>query len=204
MITRNDILVLLVNCHGSNTPGKRSPDGKFREYAWGREINNLILEGLYENGIRALIVNPEVEEVKLSIIAARANKLYEQYKDKYKKIILVSPHVNAGPNSEWSNASGFTCYIYNKASKNSVKLASIISSLAYSDKYNLKGNRHVPSEGFYRANFAILRQTVMPAILSENLFMTNKREVEFLSSKEGKEKIKNLHIESILKYTEIE
>ena len=30
--------ILIDNGHGSNTSGKRSPDGKLREYAWAREI----------------------------------------------------------------------------------------------------------------------------------------------------------------------
>lgn len=30
--------VLIDNGHGANTPGKRSPDGRLREYAYAREI----------------------------------------------------------------------------------------------------------------------------------------------------------------------
>ena len=30
--------ILIDNGHGENTPGKRSPDGTFREYAYTREI----------------------------------------------------------------------------------------------------------------------------------------------------------------------
>lgn len=198
-IMRKDILVLLVNCHGHDTLGKRSPDGFFREYAWGREINKIILEKLYTKGIKAIIVNPEIEEVKLSIIAERANKLYAQYKDTYNDIILLSPHVNAGPENKWSNASGWTGYVYNKAGKKSLKLARILADLAY-DTYSLKGNRIVPEERFLRANFAILRETVMAAVLTENLFMTNHNDVDFLISDKGKEIISDLHVNAVLKY----
>lgn len=195
----NKILVLLVNCHGEDTPGKRSPDGKLREYAWGREINKRILEKLYTKGVKCIIVNPEKEDIKLSEIAARANKYYNQYKNEYEEIILVSPHVNAAAGSGWSNASGWCGYVYNKASEKSVKLVKILSDTAYNE-YKLKGNRYIPSEGFFRANFAILRQTVMPAVLTENLFMTNQEEVEYLLSDKGKEDLTNLHVNSILKY----
>lgn len=197
----NEILVLLVNCHGKNTPGKRSPDGKFREYAWGREINKMILEKLYSYNIKSIIINPEEDEVNLHIQAKRVNGLYNKYKDLYKEIILISPHVNAAPKNQWSNASGWCGYVYNKASSKSRKLVKIMSDLAY-NKYHLSGNRYIPSAGYYEANFAILRETVVPAILSENLFMTNKEEVEFLSSKEGKEIITDLHVFSILKYAD--
>ncbi|MBQ0142118.1 MAG: N-acetylmuramoyl-L-alanine amidase, partial [Prevotellaceae bacterium] len=30
--------ILIDNGHGSDTPGKRSPDGLFREYSYTREI----------------------------------------------------------------------------------------------------------------------------------------------------------------------
>jgi len=38
-------LYILDPAHGANTPGKRSPDGKHREYKWSREIISMILNG---------------------------------------------------------------------------------------------------------------------------------------------------------------
>lgn len=194
-----DILVLMAQAHGSNTPGKRSPDGKFREYAFSRKVSKMIVEKLYKHNIDSIIVNPEDEEVKLSVQAARVNKFIEQYKNEYKNIVLISPHVNAGPKNEWSNASGWTVFVYNKASQKSRKLARIMAEMAY-NKYNLKGNRYIPESGYFEANFAILRQTNCPAILSENMFMTNRENVDFLVSKQGLETISDLHVFSILEY----
>ena len=193
------LLVLLANCHGANTPGKRSPDGMLREYRWGREINKMIVEKLYKLGIKTIIINPEENEVKLSEQAARANKLYQQYKDQYDEIILLSPHINAGPKNEWSNASGWTCWVYNKASKKSRKLAKILADLAY-DKYKLKGNRYLPESKYFEANFAILRETVMPAVLTENMFMTNHLDVDYLMSNKGKDELSELHVQAVLDY----
>lgn len=194
-----DILVLISQAHGSNTPGKRSPDGKFREYAFSRKVSKMIVEKLYKHNIDSIIVNPEDEEVKLSVQATRVNRFIEQYKNEYKNIVLISAHVNAGPKNEWSNASGWTVFVYNKASQKSRKLARIMADMAY-NKYNLKGNRYIPESGYFEANFAILRQTNCPAILSENMFMTNKEDVDFLVSKQGLETISDLHVFSILEY----
>lgn len=195
----NKILVLIAQAHGSNTPGKRSPDGLFREYAWSREITKLIVEKLYKNGIKSIIINPETEEVKLSVQAARANKLYQQYKSQYDEIVLISPHVNAGPTNEWSNACGWCGYVYNKASQKSRKLAKIMAGLAY-DKYGLKGNRYIPQSRYFEANFAILRETNMPAVLTENMFQTNHNDVDYLMSAKGKEEISDLHVQAVLDY----
>ena len=45
--------VLIDNGHGSNTPGKRSPDGRLREYAYTREIASRLEMELRKNGIDA-------------------------------------------------------------------------------------------------------------------------------------------------------
>ena len=38
-------LIILGTAHGSNTPGKRSPDGRLREYKWSREIVAMVEDG---------------------------------------------------------------------------------------------------------------------------------------------------------------
>lgn len=193
------ILVLIAQAHGSDTPGKRSPDGALREYRWSREISKVITEKLYKLGIKTIIVNPEEKEVKLSVQAQRVNKLYNEYKNQYDEIILISPHINASSGNTWSNARGFCVYVYNKAGKKSRKLATCIANEAY-EKNHLEGNRWIPENRYFEANFAILRETVTPAILTENLFMTNHEDVDFLISNKGKEIISDIHVNAILQY----
>lgn len=52
----------------------------------------------------------------------------------------------------------------------------------------------------FEQDFYILKHTLCPAVLTENLFMTNKDDVEFLESEEGKEDIVRLHVEGIINY----
>jgi N-acetylmuramoyl-L-alanine amidase len=54
----------------------------------------------------------------------------------------------------------------------------------------------------WESNFTVLKKTVCPAILTENLFMTNKDDVRFLMSKEGFDAIVNLHLKAIKKCIE--
>ena len=42
--------ILIDNGHGCNTPGKRSPDGRFREYAWAREIARAVVADINDLG----------------------------------------------------------------------------------------------------------------------------------------------------------
>lgn len=52
------------------------------------------------------------------------------------------------------------------------------------------------------SGFYILKHTVCPAVLTENLFQDNKEDVAFLLSEKGKQAITGLHVEGIIKYIE--
>ena len=47
------------------------------------------------------------------------------------------------------------------------------------------------------ANFWVLRKVVMPSILSENFFMTNREESRLLLSEEGRDRIAKIHFQMI-------
>ncbi len=51
--------ILIDNGHGSDTPGKRSPDGRLREYAWCRETASRTSRELSLRGIDAILIVPE-------------------------------------------------------------------------------------------------------------------------------------------------
>ena len=50
------------------------------------------------------------------------------------------------------------------------------------------------------SNFYILRHTLCPAVLAENLFMDNKEDVAFLESEEGAEAVISLHVNGLLQH----
>lgn len=57
--------ILLDPGRGSDTPGKRSPDGHFREYAYNRYLAFMIKERLTALGLDAQLVVPEREDISL-------------------------------------------------------------------------------------------------------------------------------------------
>ena len=85
--------ILIDNGHGHNTPGKRSPDGKFREYAYNREIAKRIVADLIDRGYNAELLVPEEEDISLNERVRRTNE-HCQILGK-SNVILVSVHVNA-------------------------------------------------------------------------------------------------------------
>ena len=203
---KSKVLVLLDNGHGINTPGKCSVDKSLAEWKYAREIVKGIIEQLQKEGYSCYNVHPEDEEFKsqsydLKLRTDRANAKHAEMKKQGKTSLFVSVHVNAaGSCAGWQNASGWTGWVAKSASSNSKKLAQIL--YAECEKRNLKGNRSVPKEKYWVADFWVVRKTNMPAVLTENLFMDNKEDVKFLLSEEGKKQIIGLHVQGIKKYIE--
>ena len=59
------IKVLVDNGHGVETPGKRSPDGRLREYKYAREIAASVVDRLKELGYDAGLIVEEDRDVSL-------------------------------------------------------------------------------------------------------------------------------------------
>ena len=77
-MTKSNIIIL-DNGHGINTPGKRSPNGEFREYKWCRDFVKLLKYELEEWGYFVVSLTPEEEDISISARITRANKLCEKY-----------------------------------------------------------------------------------------------------------------------------
>ena len=70
--------ILLDNGHGFDTPGKRSPDGHFREYAYNRYLAFLIRERLLALGLDVQLVVSEREDISLKEHCRRVNAICRQ------------------------------------------------------------------------------------------------------------------------------
>ena len=193
------MLILIDNGHGHNTPGKRSPDGKFLEYAYNREIATRIVADLTDRGHNAQLLVPETEDIPLSErvrrINAHCNTLGKS------NVILISIHVNAAGNgSQWLNATGWSCYT-SKGQTTSDRIAECFYEAA---KKNFPDRRirtdYSDNDPDWEENFYILRHSLCPAILTENFFMDNPQDLVFLQSRAGKQAIVDTHVEGITEY----
>lgn len=203
-MNKRDLLVLLDCGHGSNTPGKRSPDSRLKEWEYVREIAGIIMEQLYINGIAYKNIHPEPNELgttskDLSLRATRANTFC---KNTDKRCILLSIHVNAASNGEWKNATGWSAYTTKGVTKSDT-LAECLYDAAEEVLTPLnKRIRKDTTDGDrdYEENYYVLKHTLMPAVLTENFFMDNKEDCEWLLSSKGKLAIADIHVKGILKY----
>ena len=190
--------VLIDNGHGENTPGKRSPDGRLREWAYSREIADMVVSGLRKLGIDAERIVKEDTDVPLSERCRRANAIY---KETGKKAILVSIHCNAAGNgANWMQARGWEAWTSVGQTKADV-LADCLYDVAESALPKMKIRKDMSDgDSDKESNFYILKHTNCPAVLTENFFQDNKEDVEYLLSREGKEVIVQIHIDGIIKY----
>ena len=85
--------ILIDAGHGIDTPGKRSPDGNFREYLWNREIADLVLDDLGIDGYDVGLVVSETNDIPLITRVNRINTVCNQLGTD--NVILVSIHSNA-------------------------------------------------------------------------------------------------------------
>ena len=196
------VLVMLDNGHGEETPGKRSPDGRLREYAYNREIVALLKTELDKEGIPYYIVVPEIKDIKLKTRAARVNKKYAECISKGIKGFFISVHVNAAKNGIWYSARGWSGWT-SKGQTAGDKLADCLYEAAHEvldhKKIQIRRDKSDGDED-WEANLTLLAETNCPACLTENFFQDNKEDVEYLLSDEGKQDVVKIHLEGIKKY----
>ncbi|UII56723.1 N-acetylmuramoyl-L-alanine amidase [Cytobacillus spongiae] len=148
--------------HGENTPGKRSPDD-YREWSYNQAIVKFIMAELnnYENVAVLRVDDPTGKrDVPLKERTDRVNG--------WGSNVHVSVHHNA-VGSKWCNATGTETYVYTSKPKEALALASKVQA-------NLVKNLGFTNRGVKSADFHILRETNMTAILVEVAFMDNKDE----------------------------
>ena len=149
-----------------------------------------------EAGIECVNLVDTQEDVSLSARTSKANDIYRKRADKGGKCIYVSIHAN-GFNEE--SANGWSCYTSIGETK-SDKIATVLYEKAEAEFPDEKMRKDTYSDGDVdkEANFWVLAQTVMPAILSENFFMTNYDNChDYLLSEEGRDRIAKIHFEMI-------
>lgn len=196
-MAKQDMMILIDNGHGVDTLGKCSPDRRLREYRYCREIAQEVSRQLSLKGVDTMLLAPEETDVPLRERVRRANAWARRLGPK--NVALVSIHNNAaGADGKWHSARGFSVFLSKNASERSKRLARIFTENATA--MGLMGNRSVPKEKYWVKSLAMTRDTICPALLTENLFQDNREDVDFLLSEEGKQAITELHVNSILQY----
>lgn len=188
------LIPILDNGHGDNTPGKRSP--QFGEnlpilYEWefNRDIVKRIAAMCTNAGIEYRVLVPENNDVSLQARCERVNQIYSENGG---KCFLFSIHANAGGGTGWE------CYT-TKGETKSDRIAEILANewrAEFGDQWRIRAD-YSDGDADKESQFYILQHTKCPAVLSENLFMDNYKDYQFLMTDAGRERIAKVHFETI-------
>lgn len=184
----NRYTYILDNGHGGvidgvpQTPGKRSPDfgkGILYEGESNRILVEKLAKKLSEAGIKYHILVSELQDVSLAERVRRTNALA-----KLENCVLISIHSDAFTNGM---ANGWSCFT-TKGETKSDKVATVMYKHAKNECLKLRVD-YTDKDPDKEEDFYILRKTSCPAVLVENLFMTNKADYETLMSEYGQDKL---------------
>ena len=194
--------IILGTAHLKSTPGKCSPDKKFFEYKYSREVCKAVRAILQDSGYKVFI---DIEDDDMPVNSSRELSLrckaVNDLQKVYKNCIYVSIHVNAAGNgTKWMNATGWSAYT-SVGLTAADKLATCLYDAA---KKNLSGKKlrtdFSDKDADLESDFYILKHTTCPAVLTENFFQDNKDDVAYLTSYKGFHEIVRTHVEGIIKY----
>ena len=173
------IVPIIDFAHGSNVPGKRSPDGRHLEWKWSRMVGNDIASILKLYGYTVYFSNPLDTEGGLTNRVKNANNI--KVKDGQYKFLLSLHNNAAGDGTKWLNARGFEIW-----TKRGNDLADVMANRAFPImkewfpdmklRYALDKDLERDKEG----NLAVLKSDKYYGLLFEYLFQDNKQDVELL------------------------
>lgn len=178
------------------TPGKRSPvwdDGSILyEGEFNRAVVNRLVDKCNANGISCVNLVDTQEDISLSSRVEQANRLA---KSSEKPCIYVSIHANGFSDEAAHGWEVFT----SPGETKSDKIATVLYEKAEAEFPNQTMRPStVDGDPDKEANFYVLIHTTMPAILSENFFMTNSKEChEILMSESGRDRVAKIHFQMI-------
>lgn len=156
--------------HGPNTPGKRCPDDSMREFAFNSVVARYARDGLAEySEVVTLFTHADdgSRDVPLKERTDAANA--------WKADIFVSIHANAMGDGWDDKGVGIETFTYTTKDAASVQLATAVNTKVVA----LTGRKN---RGVKAADFHVLRETKMPAILVECGFMTSHEEAALLKT----------------------
>lgn len=192
-------LWILDNGHGKLQKGKRGPkfdDGtQFEEWEFNRDIVRRIMVGLEKAGGVFFNLVPEVDVNSfLRNRVHRANTL----ETNGLQPIYVSIHANALGMGEWRNGSkGLECW-YHPESKEGSQLAGVFQNYLMEELPSWKDRGIKCHQKDSKNIFYVLRNTNMPAVLTENGFYTDEEECRELMKDEIRQKIADAHVKAMV------
>lgn len=154
--------------HGMNTAGKRTPDGE-REWSFNNKVLLACVDALNKyNNVQILRLDNPTGKSDVPLIA-RTNQA-----NRFKADVLVSIHHNA-LKTVWGSHGGVETFVHPTGSRASYDIADIINP-------RIVKAMGLRNRGVKQSNLHMVRESRMPAILTEGGFMDSNTDIGALRS----------------------
>lgn len=171
--------------HGLKTSGKQTPDG-IKEWTLNDKVRDKVVAFLSD--YECEIIHTDNNEGKTDeSLASRLSKYKSAKVD-----VFVSIHHNANT-GKWNSATGVEVYTDNKPTAKDKELAKAIYNRLV--KYTgLKGR------GIKKANFYVINQNTIPAVLIEGGFMDGSKDYKTITSEAGQKAYAQAVAEGLIEF----
>ena len=187
-----ELTIILDPGHGENTAGKRSPDGRHREYRWARDRARELADELNRLGYDVHYTNPHEEDMSNTNRVHAANSIPGKYK------LMISIHNNAaGWGDKWLNATGYGVYT-TRGQTRSDEFAEILLDSFIADFPELFGRfDKVDGDKDKEADFTVLTGKSYWAVLIEWMFQDSKKDLAIIENPDYNRRYINAIVDAV-------
>ena len=171
--------------HGLNTPGKRTPDG-IHEWTLNDKVRDYVVEMLADYDVKFIFPDNN-EGSKDESLSSRKSVYVNKDVD-----AAVSIHHNAYL-GKWGSANGVEIYVDKNNTSADMKLAKAIYK-------NLPKYTGLKDRGIKKANWTVINQNSVPAVLVEGGFMDNKSDHKVITSVAGQKAYAKAVAEGLIEF----
>ena len=171
--------------HGLKTAGKQTPDG-IKEWELNDKVRDKVVDLL--KGYNVQIICTDNDEGNVDEGLSTRRKMYvNQNVDAF-----VSIHHNAF-NGIWNDATGVEVYTDKNPTSKDIQLANAIYK-------NLPNYTGLKGRGIKQANFTVINQNKVPAVLVEGGFMDSNNDYKVITSDQGQEAYARAVAEGLIEF----
>ena len=173
--------------HDAGNQANKSPDGSYYEHEFTLDLAKRMEKLLTDRGVAVTLTRTDGRAVSLARRCEIANAIPDLD-------LFVSIHSNAAGSAGWSDARGWSAYIYGPGGAREAAARDMLARVR-------AAGITVRSEPIvYDPELYVLRHTKAPAVLVENGFHTNREEAALLGQAEYRRKLAEAEARGILEY----
>ena len=175
--------------HGLKTSGKQTPDG-IKEWKLNDKVRDYVVDYLKDYDVKFIFPDNN-EGSKDESLSSRKSMYISKDVD-----AAVSIHHNAHL-GKWGSANGVEIYVDKNNTSADMRLAEAIYK-------NLPEYTGLKSRGIKKANWAVINQNSVPAVLVEGGFMDNKGDYAVITSAKGQKAYAKAVAEGLIEFLNLE